>query len=77
MEPFQRHRGAFVCIDRASIDTDAIMPARYLKRIERTGYGEFLFEDIRKKADQEKSAGPVGTPFAEITDEDIDNLFSV
>jgi len=36
-----------------------------------------VFEDIRKKADQEKSAGPVGTPFAEITDEDIDNLFSV
>jgi predicted regulator of Ras-like GTPase activity (Roadblock/LC7/MglB family) len=36
-----------------------------------------VFEDIRKKADQEKVAGPVGTPFAEITDEDIDNLFSV
>ena len=36
-----------------------------------------VFEDIRKKVDQEKSAGPVGTPFAEITDEDIDNLFSV
>ena len=36
-----------------------------------------VFEDIRKKADQEKSAGPMGTPFAEITDEDIDNLFSI
>jgi len=36
-----------------------------------------VFEDIRKKADQENAAGPVGTPFAEITDEDIDNLFSV
>jgi predicted regulator of Ras-like GTPase activity (Roadblock/LC7/MglB family) len=36
-----------------------------------------VFEEIRKKADQEKAAGPVGTPFAEITDEDIDNLFSV
>ncbi len=36
-----------------------------------------VFEDIRKKADQEHSAGPAGTPFAEITDEDIDNLFSV
>ena len=36
-----------------------------------------VFEDIRKKADQEQAAGPVGTPFAEITDEDIDNLFSV
>jgi predicted regulator of Ras-like GTPase activity (Roadblock/LC7/MglB family) len=36
-----------------------------------------VFEDIRKKADQEQVTGPVGTPFAEITDEDIDNLFSV
>ncbi len=36
-----------------------------------------IFEEIRKKADHEKAAGPVGTPFAEITDEDIDNLFSV
>ena len=36
-----------------------------------------VFEDLRKKADQDKSAGPVGMPFAEITDEDIDNLFSV
>ena len=36
-----------------------------------------VFEDIRKKADQEQVAGPMGTPFAEITDEDIDNLFSV
>jgi predicted regulator of Ras-like GTPase activity (Roadblock/LC7/MglB family) len=36
-----------------------------------------VFEEIRKKADREQAAGPVGTPFAEITDEDIDNLFSI
>jgi predicted regulator of Ras-like GTPase activity (Roadblock/LC7/MglB family) len=36
-----------------------------------------VFEDIRKKAEQERAAPPLGMPFAEITDEDIDNLFSV
>jgi 3-isopropylmalate/(R)-2-methylmalate dehydratase small subunit len=64
MEPFTRHRGTFVCLDRASIDTDAIMPARYLKRIERTGYGEFLFEDIRKKDGQPDPGFPLHRPEA-------------
>ncbi len=36
-------------LDRANVDTDQIIPARYLKRIERTGYGEFLMEDIAQK----------------------------
>ena len=36
-----------------------------------------IFEDIAKRADQERAAGTLSTPFAEITDEDIDNLFSV
>jgi predicted regulator of Ras-like GTPase activity (Roadblock/LC7/MglB family) len=36
-----------------------------------------VFEEARKKAEQQRAAGPVGTPFAEITDEDIDNLFSM
>src|SRR5205823_3621347 len=52
MEPFVTHTGGFVCLDRANTDTDAIRPARYLKRITRTGYGEVLFEDIRKKDGQ-------------------------
>lgn len=64
MHPFTTHRGRFVCIDRASIDTDAIMPARYLKRIERTGYGEFLFEDIRKKDGQPDPSFPLHQPEA-------------
>jgi 3-isopropylmalate/(R)-2-methylmalate dehydratase small subunit len=38
-----------VTLDRANVDTDQIIPARYLKRIERTGYGEFLMEDIAQK----------------------------
>jgi predicted regulator of Ras-like GTPase activity (Roadblock/LC7/MglB family) len=36
-----------------------------------------IFEDIAKRADQERATGAATTPFAEITDEDIDNLFSV
>ena len=36
-----------------------------------------IFEDIAKRADRERATGAVATPFAEITDEDIDNLFSV
>jgi 3-isopropylmalate/(R)-2-methylmalate dehydratase small subunit len=49
MEPFIKHSGRFVTLDRANVDTDQIIPARYLKRIERTGYGDFLFEDIAQK----------------------------
>ena len=36
-----------------------------------------VFEEIQKKADQSQATGAGNTPFAEITDEDIDNLFSV
>jgi 3-isopropylmalate/(R)-2-methylmalate dehydratase small subunit len=49
MEPFIRHSGRFVTLDRANVDTDQVIPARYLKRIERTGYGSFLMEDIAQK----------------------------
>jgi 3-isopropylmalate/(R)-2-methylmalate dehydratase small subunit len=52
MEPFTTHSGRFVTLDRANVDTDQIIPARYLKRIERTGYGDFLFEDIAQKNGQ-------------------------
>jgi 3-isopropylmalate/(R)-2-methylmalate dehydratase small subunit len=52
MEPFIRHSGRFVTLDRANVDTDQIIPARYLKRIERTGYGDFLMEDIAQKDGQ-------------------------
>lgn len=49
MEPFTTHRGRFVCLDRANVDTDAIIPARFLKKIERVGFGELLFADVRLK----------------------------
>ena len=47
-------------------------------RVKKAG-GELgrMFEEIRKKSEQESSSGGAGTPFSEITDEDIDNLFSV
>ncbi|MFN3652084.1 MAG: 3-isopropylmalate dehydratase small subunit [Armatimonadota bacterium] len=49
MEPFVKHRGKFITLDRANTDTDAIIPARYLKKIERVGYGELLFMDLKQK----------------------------
>lgn len=47
MEPFKQHSGLVAPIDRANIDTDAIIPKQFLKRIERTGFGQFLFYDWR------------------------------
>jgi 3-isopropylmalate/(R)-2-methylmalate dehydratase small subunit len=47
VEKFVRHSGKAVAIDLANIDTDQMIPKQFLKRIERTGYGEFLFYDWR------------------------------
>jgi 3-isopropylmalate/(R)-2-methylmalate dehydratase small subunit len=47
MEPFVQHRGRLALLDWTDVNTDLIIPARYLKRIERTGYGPFLFADKR------------------------------
>lgn len=47
MEPFVRHRGKLAVLDWADVNTDLIMPARYLTRIERDGYGPLLFADKR------------------------------
>lgn len=43
MEPFVVHKGKVAGLDRANIDTDQIIPKQFLKRIERTGFGRFLF----------------------------------
>jgi len=51
MEKFTVHSGKPVVIDRANIDTDQIIPKQFLKRIERSGYGEFLFYDWRFNSD--------------------------
>lgn len=47
MTPFRSHTGIVVPLDRANVDTDQIIPKQFLKRIERTGFGEFLFYDWR------------------------------
>src|SRR5882672_10898798 len=47
MKPFRIHTGTVVPLDRANVDTDQIIPKQFLKRIERTGFGEFLFYDWR------------------------------
>lgn len=47
MEPFTTHRGKVALLDWTDVNTDLIIPARYLKRIERTGYGPLLFADKR------------------------------
>ena len=51
MEPFVKLMGNVAPLDRVSVDTDQIIPAVYLKRIERTGYGEFLFARWRFNED--------------------------
>ena len=47
MKPFRIHQGTVAPLDRANVDTDQIIPKQFLKRIERTGFGEFLFYDCR------------------------------
>jgi len=47
MEPFTTHCGLVAVMDRANVDTDQIIPKQFLKRIERTGFGQFLFFDWR------------------------------
>jgi 3-isopropylmalate/(R)-2-methylmalate dehydratase small subunit len=48
MEPFHRHEGRMAPLDRANVDTDQIIPKQFLKRIERSGFGPFLFYDWRR-----------------------------
>src|ERR687886_406095 len=51
MRPFHIHTGLVVPLDRQNVDTDQIIPKQFLKRVERTGFGQFLFYDWRYKAD--------------------------
>ena len=51
MEPFKSVTGKAIPLDRVNVDTDSIVPARYLKRIERQGWGEVLFYDWRYNDD--------------------------
>jgi 3-isopropylmalate/(R)-2-methylmalate dehydratase small subunit len=54
MKPFTVHRGRVAPLDRVNVDTDQIIPKQFLKRIEKTGFGEFLFYDWRFGADGKK-----------------------
>ena len=47
MEPFSKHKGIVAALNRVNVDTDQIIPKQFLKRIERTGFGQFLFFDWR------------------------------
>lgn len=47
MEAFTKHTGIVGPVDRVNVDTDAIIPKQFLKRIERTGFGQFLFFEWR------------------------------
>lgn len=47
MVPLIQHKGKVVCLNRGHVDTDQIIPKQFLKRIERDGFGEFLFYDWR------------------------------
>jgi len=51
MNPFKIHSGLVAVLDRSNVDTDQIIPKQFLKRVERTGFGEFLFYDWRFRSD--------------------------
>ena len=57
MQPFRTHSGSVVPLDKVNVDTDQIIPKQFLKRIERTGFGEFLFYDWRFSGDGKKIEG--------------------
>jgi 3-isopropylmalate/(R)-2-methylmalate dehydratase small subunit len=59
MQPFRKHTGVVVPLDKVNVDTDQIIPKQFLKRIERTGFGEFLFYDWRFSGDG-KDCGKTG-----------------
>jgi 3-isopropylmalate/(R)-2-methylmalate dehydratase small subunit len=63
VKPFRCEHGVLVPIDRSDVDTDQIIPKQFLKRIERTGYGPFLFNDSRyDESGAERSDFVLNTP---------------
>ncbi len=59
MEKIETITGAVSHLDRANVDTDQIMPKQFLKRVERTGFGEFVFYDWAKEPGWELPANPI------------------
>jgi len=60
MEAFINHKGIVAPVDRVNVDTDAIIPKQFLKRIERSGFGQFLFYEWR--FDEEGNVNPEFEP---------------
>jgi 3-isopropylmalate/(R)-2-methylmalate dehydratase small subunit len=59
MEPIETISGAVSHLDRSNVDTDQIMPKQFLKRVERSGFGEFLFYDWAKEPGWELPANQI------------------
>lgn len=57
MKPFRVHTGIVAPLDICNVDTDQIIPKQFLKRIERSGFGQFLFYDWRYEADGSPEPG--------------------
>ncbi len=56
MQPFTRYTGLVATMNRSNVDTDQIIPKQFLKRIERTGFGQFLFFDWRYLANGQSNS---------------------
>ena len=59
MEPVRVIEGGVSVLDRDDVDTDQIMPKQFLKRVERTGFGEFLFHDWAKEPGWRLDPNPI------------------
>ena len=59
MDPVKTVRGKVQALDRADVDTDQIVPKQFLKRIERSGFGEFLFYDWRREGLELEPGRPI------------------
>src|SRR5512139_3990681 len=59
MDPIEIIEGRVAVLDRSDVDTDQIIPKQFLKRIERTGFGEFLFYDWFRSGEIELEAHPI------------------
>ncbi|MBI4897538.1 MAG: 3-isopropylmalate dehydratase small subunit [Actinobacteria bacterium] len=59
MQEVKQITGNVTVLDRSDVDTDQIIPKQFLKRVERTGFGEFLFYDWRKEPGFELTVNPI------------------
>jgi 3-isopropylmalate/(R)-2-methylmalate dehydratase small subunit len=59
MQPIVKFEGGVSVLDRADVDTDQIMPKQFLKRVERTGFGEYLFHDWAKEPGWDLPSNPI------------------